>query len=64
MAFTPRDWEKVALAIRTKERFEIGGRVHFLDRTNRYMIALFMRDYFAATMRMFDGVAFLTACGF
>lgn len=64
MAFSQRDFSKVAESIKVKERFEIGGRVHYLDRTNRYMIALFMRDYFAATVPMFDGLAFLRACGF
>lgn len=64
MAFSQRDYTKIAEQIRTKDKVEIGGRVHYLDRTNRYLIALFMRDYFAATVPMFDGLAFLRACGF
>lgn len=64
MAFTRKDFEQVALAIRTKDKVEIGGREFFLDRQSRYMTALLMRDYFAMRDKMFDGLAFLRLCGF
>jgi len=64
MALSVSDVAKVALTIKTKDRVEIGGRTHYIDRTNRYVTALLMRDHFAATVRYFDGLKFLADCGF
>ena len=42
----------------------VAGKAHYFDRRDKYIIALFMRDYFQAQDALFDGLAFLTACGF
>jgi hypothetical protein len=64
MALSNRDYVKAANAIRAKEKIEIGGKTHYIDRRDRYIIALFMRDHFQASDKLFDGLAFLTMCGF
>ncbi len=64
MAFSRKDFEKVALGIRGKEKVVLGGRQFFFDRQAKYMTALFMRDYFMSVDPLFDGNAFLTMCGF
>jgi hypothetical protein len=64
MAFSRRDFIKTADAIRTKTMVTVAGKAHYFDRRDKYIIALFMRDYFQAQDALFDGLAFLTACGF
>ncbi len=64
MAFSKSDYKRAAKEVLSKPAVQVGARVHYFDQVDRYKIALFMRDYFMAQDKFFDGNAFLIECGF
>ena len=64
MAYSRRDFQKAAAMVRSKVKVTLGGKDHFFDNRDKYVIALFLRDMFQAEDPLLNGLEFLTACGF
>lgn len=65
MAFSKRDYTRAAQMLRSNLLIVSPEQKNYWPtEQDKYKMALFMRDYFLAQDRFFDGDAFLRACGF